>query len=570
MNLSIEQAIGGAQGKAAGIFPADLARVLLSATQADTNQMAKGEFLGHEGVGRFEAMNFTKGALTGNREAVNIRAQQLGTPKNAFHQVETFSPQQLKAKEAADRFMQIEPKALAAFDERLGEKGKEQVLAALKTRTAQIDQSASVEVEQADANQQIQLETSKLLQQAPENLLIGSMAVLAIWVINHLPSKVFRLAAFGTLLTFILGACSAVAPTPRPDMPNPSTPQAGEVTPMPAGATETTAAKATSTTVATAEPSPTATEQAMNLQEKVDAFAAGKIDFPSGMSQEEYSAFIDEMNNHVGRQAIWVESFDNKTKAPVVLYFDKAKNKMVKLAGTYAENKAVIDQNALEMFVKIYKEPGTGNIQYINSKGELVTSPNSADVNWKLRVDATNYESGLIDLPEVIGTGAIDLGNYWKRVFTVNNEEVTFIPGILMEGVVSNIVSNQNGWNQYPCLNMMFAVTDEQGNFLYGIGTLKGPSPATYLGYEGGTLDTTPGLFSLRATDTIKKFEAGAVYYVGISKKQQLAWNESNRASIDELQGADSAANSFDNAFNQKMPDDGIIILAGQALIKKK
>ncbi len=35
LNLSIEQAISGAQGKAAGIFPADLARVLLSATQAD-------------------------------------------------------------------------------------------------------------------------------------------------------------------------------------------------------------------------------------------------------------------------------------------------------------------------------------------------------------------------------------------------------------------------------------------------------------------------------------------------------------------------------------------------------
>jgi hypothetical protein len=35
MDLSIEQAISGAQGKATGIFPADLARVLLSASQAD-------------------------------------------------------------------------------------------------------------------------------------------------------------------------------------------------------------------------------------------------------------------------------------------------------------------------------------------------------------------------------------------------------------------------------------------------------------------------------------------------------------------------------------------------------
>jgi len=35
MNLSLEAAISGAKGKAAGIFPADLARVLLSASQSD-------------------------------------------------------------------------------------------------------------------------------------------------------------------------------------------------------------------------------------------------------------------------------------------------------------------------------------------------------------------------------------------------------------------------------------------------------------------------------------------------------------------------------------------------------
>ena len=35
MSLSIEQAITGTQGKAAGIFPADLSRVLLSASKDD-------------------------------------------------------------------------------------------------------------------------------------------------------------------------------------------------------------------------------------------------------------------------------------------------------------------------------------------------------------------------------------------------------------------------------------------------------------------------------------------------------------------------------------------------------
>ena len=77
-------------------------------------------------------------------------------------------------------------------------------------------------------------------------------------------------------------------------------------------------------------------------------------------------------------------------------------------------------------------------------------------------------------------------------------------------------------------------------------------------------------LVQLRATDDIKKFEAGAVYYVGIPKNQQLIWDESMFSDIDELQGADSESGSFDNAFNQDMPDDGNIILAGPIIIKKK
>jgi hypothetical protein len=35
MGLSLEDAINGAQGKAAGVFPVDLARVLCSATRSD-------------------------------------------------------------------------------------------------------------------------------------------------------------------------------------------------------------------------------------------------------------------------------------------------------------------------------------------------------------------------------------------------------------------------------------------------------------------------------------------------------------------------------------------------------
>ena len=321
---------------------------------------------------------------------------------------------------------------------------------------------------------------------------------------------------------------------------------------------------------ATMEPSPTATEKPLTLQEKVDAFAAGQIEFPTALSPEEYSAFIDEMNNHVGRQAIWVDTFKSKDKSPVVLYFDIAQSEMVELPGTYKENREVIDQNQLEMFFKISEEAETGNLQYINSNGELITSPNSADVNWNLRVDASNYEDGLIDLPEVTGSASEPPDeNYWKGVLVELNDEIVFIPGILIDDAVSMLVSFQGRWNEYPCLNMLFIVTDKQGKPLYGIRTFVGNSPVMFAGNEGGTLDMSSSKIQLLNSNETRKLESGAVYYVSFANQQKV-WEEYKRANIDELQGTGAAVNSFNNAFNQDVPNDGNIILAGMFFIKKK
>ncbi len=331
----------------------------------------------------------------------------------------------------------------------------------------------------------------------------------------------------------------------------------------------TSAPVAIETATATVEPSPTATEKVMTLQEKVDAFAKGSIEFPTDLSAEEYSAFIDGMNDKVGRQPIYVEAFNN-SGAPVVLYFDITTNRMVQLPGSYAENKAVIDQNVLEMFVKISEEPGTGNIQFTNSKGELVTSPNSADVDWNLRVDDTNYKNGLIDLPTVDGDPTP--GATFDRGLRDNgNMNLTIAPGILMDDTVSRVVSNQGGWNRYPTLDIMFIRTGKAGNPVYGVRTMVGPSPLIFLGTEGGTMNGFPSkALQLRDSDDIDQFEAGAVYYIGMAENQQIMWDESNIADINELQGTASAATSFDNAIDQNAPNDGNIVIAASYFIKKK
>lgn len=303
----------------------------------------------------------------------------------------------------------------------------------------------------------------------------------------------------------------------------------------------------------------------------VDDFANKKTEFPRNLNPEQYSAFIDEMNNHVGRKSIWVETGDGN-----VLYYDVKQNKMVSVPGTYEQNKDLIEQNQIELFVKIKTDPETGNVQFVNSEGELVTSPNSANVDWNLVVDASNYKNGPIDFPNAFKSEDSDAW-YDKIIGGVSTHEIVqklkqaFMPGILMDDVVCKIVQEQNGWKQYPCINIMFVKADKDGNPLYGIRTMVGGGPNIFVGEEGGEIDTsTTGVVELRDSDDIKKLEAGAVYYVGAPINQDMVWQEANKSDIDALQGIGPESNKYTNISSENMPDDGNIVIAGAVLIKKK
>lgn len=303
----------------------------------------------------------------------------------------------------------------------------------------------------------------------------------------------------------------------------------------------------------------------------VDDFANKKTEFPRNLNPEQYSAFIDEMNNHVGRKSIWVETGDGN-----VLYYDVKQNKMVSVPGTYEQNKDLIEQNQIELFVKIKTDPETGNVQFVNSEGELVTSPNSANVDWNLVVDASNYKNGPIDFPNAFKSENSDAW-YDKIIGGVSTYEIVqklkqaFIPGILMDDIVCKIVREQNGWKQYPCINIMFIKADKDGNPLYGIRTMVGGGPNIFVGEEGGEIDTsTTGVVELRDSDDIKKLEAGAVYYVGAPINQDMVWQEANKSDIDALQGIGPESNKYTNISSENMPDDGNIVIAGAVLIKKK
>ncbi|MHC1771621.1 MAG: hypothetical protein AB9907_07765 [Flexilinea sp.] len=66
------------------------------------------------------------------------------------------------------------------------------------------------------------------------------------------------------------------------------------------------------------------------------------------------------MNELLGKP-IWAAVVDAAGN-PSVYYYDKTKNQMVTLPGTYEQHKDVIDQNALDVIVSVQTEADTGNL----------------------------------------------------------------------------------------------------------------------------------------------------------------------------------------------------------------
>lgn len=205
-------------------------------------------------AGRFESMSRTRDAFLGHRDEVNTRSQVLGTPKDAFKQVETYTSQQAKTQEQmiakqqqlsnhgvhfdtsiikelhADRLMQLEPQIWAAIDKQLGKESKQQLLTAIEAKKAQTQQAEQItNAEQVAITQQLQVEAGKLAQQAPAEIIIGGLALLAIWVARKLPDRMYRVLNTATILSLILTACATVgASAYTPEIPNQNNPTAME------------------------------------------------------------------------------------------------------------------------------------------------------------------------------------------------------------------------------------------------------------------------------------------------------------------------------------------------------
>ena len=271
-------------------------------------------------VGR--PLSRTREAFMGGnlKTKMDIRAQQLQTKENDTHQVQTFTPEQSKIKtdvistdqklnrtireEAystynqsvhdslrADQLWQLDMQLPLVIEQKLGKSGKDQVLAAIKARKAQAEKAANTETaaqeQVALTNQEVKTEVNGLLAQAPEALLIGSFAALAVWVINRLPSKVYKITAVTTVLALALSACAAVSKTPSPEIPTQSGAVASETVDL-NPSTEATSVSAEATEVTAAELETLNTDinqkidEAVRLAEETNPAAAAQFEESNG------------------------------------------------------------------------------------------------------------------------------------------------------------------------------------------------------------------------------------------------------------------------------------------------
>ena len=327
-------------------------------------------------------------------------------------------------------------------------------------------------------------------------------------------------------------------------------------------------------TAPTAEPTATTNENISDKglvevdQEVISAmvkdFAAGTTEFPSDLSREQYSAFIKEMNAQRGQKPIYTEAFDNKTGERVTLYLNKDSRKMEPLPGTYAENKATIDQHSYPLYAEVYQEEGQ-DLQYLHpDTGELMTLPNSANVDWTKVIDESNLKDGYMELSEFL--------QEWLERLVAKGRRLHQMILLDKEPIVILETQEDKYIDRYT-LNTLFMRTNEQGKPLYAarvfVGTISRRHSITVEG--DSTSDSVAYSVFNQSPKELDKLTTNHIYYASIAPNQtQLLADASYGASTIKLSNLATTANAYHNAVEQMLIKDGNVTVIGEPLILKK
>ncbi|MHC1771615.1 MAG: hypothetical protein AB9907_07735 [Flexilinea sp.] len=230
-------------------------------------------------------------------------------------------------------------------------------------------------------------------------------------------------------------------------------------------------------------PATTDGEQAaetFDLTTAVKDYMKRKIEFPDNLSKEEYKAFIDKMNEIRGPQPIWTDSAADAAGNRVIYYHDAESNSMKTVSGSYESNKDLLEKNSYPLYVEVYTEEKTGNLQFVHPMSkELITVPDSANFNWSTVITADNYYQSLADgtlnLSGAVQDNIEFLVVGYDKTKTKESEKLerNIIPAVLMDQQPIEFVKYQGRYFPYNCLKML-SVKTKNGQPIYGTMTLVG------------------------------------------------------------------------------------------------
>ncbi len=298
--------------------------------------------------------------------------------------------------------------------------------------------------------------------------------------------------------------------------------------------------------------------------------------FPKNLTREQNAAFIQALNDRRGPQPIWTDKVRDAAGNPGIYYYDVAANKMKILLGSYEDHKAIIEQNYLPLYVEVYTEEGTGNLQFVHpTSKELITVPNSANFDWDTIITADNYYQSLAD--GTLNLSGADQDSFVEFVVVgydkMQTEEskkykTNLVPAILMDQQSIELAESQGRYFPYYCLKMLIIKTDENGQPTHGIITLIG-SVLMKLVQENGAKETDLILLTAQGKTEELKDKAGQIFYVSISTKQDKMWANNERSSIDQFKNIAPTVTAYDQAVEKNVPQSGNIILTSQLIIER-
>lgn len=425
-------------------------------------------------IGKLQAMSRAKGALLDHREPIHRKAEQPNIPKDTYLRKESTIVQQLSRE--------------------LNRAEEEKVLGAIKAKQASLGHGQKKQWDIEDKGlalrtQQIQQEVKLAAQEAPPDLALGPFRTLLVWLLKKLPDRVYKLSSAAVILSMALSACSAIN---RADVePGHTDPVATEESFLPDNAGQEIPI------VEAAEIMPALSP----VEALLAQYEAGESLDVSSLTQEEFVEFSARLAKKKN-EARGINPIIYNNEA----YISPDNYMMMNYDGHPDMNETI------QMFVPIAGKDENGNLQFEN-KGEIVTIPGSAEMDWNMVVSST--QDTRIDWPQTtrLKSGLTDAEQ------KIDMFDVVLTPMIMLDKDLGQFyLSGKNALMQ-STLNFFQIETDEAGNPILARKIIT--HGVTYNLYEEGSgLEEYSnfgvlGSIQERSPSFYKALSENSVYYVG-------------------------------------------------------